>query len=57
LSDAELAHHLLRQDGWKLQIVKHRQRAFKITGSPGFWSAASFGLAAIGRLSKDCEYA
>jgi transposase len=29
---AELAHHLLRQDGWKLQIVKRRQRAFKITG-------------------------
>jgi hypothetical protein len=25
-----LAHHLLRQDGWKLQIVKRRQRAFKI---------------------------
>src|SRR5208282_4175601 len=24
--------HLLRQDGWKLQIVKRRQRAFKITG-------------------------
>jgi hypothetical protein len=22
----------LRQDGWKLQIVKRRQRAFKITG-------------------------
>jgi hypothetical protein len=21
-----------RQDGWKLQIVKRRQRAFKITG-------------------------
>jgi putative transposase len=26
---AELAHHLLRQDGWKLQIVKRRQRAFQ----------------------------
>jgi putative transposase len=25
-------HHLLRQDGWKLQIVKRQQRAFKITG-------------------------
>jgi len=28
----KLAHHLLRQDGWKLQIVKRRQRAFKIAG-------------------------
>jgi len=28
----KLADHLLRQDGWKLQIVKRRQRAFKITG-------------------------
>jgi hypothetical protein len=23
---------LLQQDGWKLQIVKRRQRVFKITG-------------------------
>src|ERR1700751_5264945 len=28
----KLAHHLLRQDGWKLQIVKRRQRGFKIAG-------------------------
>ena len=28
----KLARHLLWQDGWKLQIVKRRQRAFKITG-------------------------
>jgi transposase len=27
-----LARDLMRQDGWKLQIVKRRQRAFKITG-------------------------
>ena len=27
----KLARHLLRQDGWKLQIVKRRQRTFKIT--------------------------
>jgi len=43
----KLAHHLLRQDGWKLQIVKRRQRAFKITGLTGLWSAASLGFAAI----------
>ena len=29
---AELARHLLCRDGRKLQIVKRRQRAFKITG-------------------------
>jgi len=28
----KLARHLLQPDGWKLQIVKRRQRAFKITG-------------------------
>jgi hypothetical protein len=28
----KLARHLLRQDGWKLQIVKRWQRAFNITG-------------------------
>ena len=28
----KLARELLRQDGWTLQIVKRRQRAFKITG-------------------------
>ena len=28
----KLARELLRQDGWMLQIVKRRQRAFKITG-------------------------
>jgi putative transposase len=48
---AERAHHLLRQDGWKLQIVKRRQRAFKSSrsrASRGLWSAASRGLDAIG---------
>src|ERR1700738_2361970 len=28
----KLARHLLRQDGWKLQIVKRRQRAFRRSG-------------------------
>jgi transposase len=28
----KLARQLLRQDGWKLVIVKRGQRAFKITG-------------------------
>jgi hypothetical protein len=29
---AFLLRHLLQQHGWKLQIVKRRQREFKITG-------------------------
>jgi hypothetical protein len=28
----KLARQLMRQDGWKLVIVKRRQHAFKITG-------------------------
>jgi hypothetical protein len=44
----KLPRHLLRQDGWKLQIVKRRQRAFRLQASPGLWNAASTGLAAIG---------
>jgi hypothetical protein len=44
----KLARYLLRQEGWRLQIVRRRQRAFKITGLTGLWSAASLGFAAIG---------
>ena len=44
---AELAHHLLRQDGWKLQTVKRRQRAFKITGLTWIVERSLLGLAAI----------
>jgi hypothetical protein len=28
----KLARQIMREDGWKLQIVKRRQRAFKIAG-------------------------
>ncbi|MEY2603053.1 MAG: hypothetical protein QOH31_827, partial [Verrucomicrobiota bacterium] len=28
----KLARYQLRQEGWRLQIVRRRQRAFKITG-------------------------
>jgi hypothetical protein len=43
----KLARHLLRQDGWKLQIVKRWQRAFNITGltrieKPSFRFFSSF---------------
>jgi transposase len=49
----KLARHLLQQDGWKLQIVKRRQRAFKITGLT--WIVER-SFAWLGRLSKDYEY-
>jgi transposase len=39
------ARELMRQGGWKLLIVKRSQRAFKITDSPGLWSAPSHGSA------------
>ena len=53
---AELAHHLLRQDGWKLQIVKRRQRAFKITGLTWIVERSFAWLGRNRRLSKDYEY-
>src|SRR5580693_2517830 len=53
---AELAHQLLRQDGWKLQIVKRRQRAFKITGLTWIVERSFAWLGRNRRLSKDYEY-
>ena len=53
---AELAHHLLRQEGWKLQIVKRRQRAFKITGLTWIVERSFAWLGRNRRLSKDYEY-
>jgi len=53
---AELARHLLRQDGWKLQIVKRRQRAFKITGLTWIVERSFAWLGRNRRLSKDYEY-
>ena len=53
---AELAHHLLRLDGWKLQIVKRRQRAFKITGLTWIVERSFAWLGRNRRLSKDYEY-
>ncbi len=53
---AELARHLLCQDGWKLQIVKRRQRAFKITGLTWIVERSFAWLGRNRRLSKDYEY-
>ena len=46
----------MRQDGWKLQIVKRRQRAFKITGLTWIVERSFARLGRNRRLSKDYEY-
>lgn len=43
----KLARELLRQNGWTLQIVKRRQRAFKITGLTWIVERSSRGSAGI----------
>ena len=52
----KLARHLLQQDGWKLQIVKRRQRAFKITGLTWIVERSFAWLGRNRRLSRDYEY-
>lgn len=53
----KLARQILRADGWKLQIVKRRQRAFKITGLTWIVERSFAWLGRNRRLSKDYEYA
>lgn len=52
----KLARELLRNEGWKLQIVKRRQRAFKITGLTWIVERSFAWLGRNRRLSKDYEY-
>jgi putative transposase len=52
----KLARDLMRQDGWKLQIVKRRQRAFKITGLTWIVERSFAWLGRNRRFSKDYEY-
>jgi putative transposase len=52
----KLARELLRQNGWKLQIVKRRQRAFKLTGLTWIVERSFAWLGRNRRLSKDYEY-
>lgn len=52
----KLTRQLLNQDGWRLQIVKRRQRAFKITGLTWIVERSSAWLGRNRRLSKDYEY-
>jgi putative transposase len=52
----KLARELMRRDGWKLQIVKRRERAFKITGLTWIVERTFAWLGRNRRLSKDYEY-
>jgi transposase len=52
----KLARELLRDNGWKLQIVKRRERAFKITGLTWIVERSFAWLGRNRRLSKDYEY-
>src|ERR1700736_294358 len=48
--------YLLRQEGWRQQIVRRRQRAFKITGLTWIVERSFAWLCRNRRLSKDHEY-
>jgi transposase len=53
----KLARQILRENGWKLQIVKQRQRAFKITGLTWIVERTFAWLGRNRRFSEDYEYA
>jgi putative transposase len=52
----KLARELWRKDGWKLQIAKRRQRAFKIRGLTWIVERTFAWLGRNRRFSKDYEY-
>lgn len=52
----KLARALAEQQGWRLHIVKRRQRAFKITGLTWIVERTFAWLGRNRRLSKDCEH-
>jgi transposase len=52
----KLARQLLRHQGWNLQMVKRKQRAFKITGLTWIVKRTFAWLGRNRRLSKDYEY-
>jgi putative transposase len=53
----KLARELLRDNGWKLQIVKRGEGAFRITGLTWIVERTFAWLGRNRRLSKDYEYA
>ena len=52
----KLARALERNDGYTLQIVKRRQRAFRVTGLTWIVERSIAWLNRNRRLAKDCEY-
>jgi putative transposase len=52
----KLARRLLRHEGWTLQIVKRKQRAFQLTGLTWIVERTFAWLGRNRRLSKDYEY-
>ena len=52
----KLARELMREDRWKLQIVKRRQRTFKIAGLTWIVEQSFAWLGGNRRFSKDYEY-
>jgi putative transposase len=53
----KLARQILHENGWKLQIVKRRQRAFKTTGLTWIVERSLLVARPQSRFSKDYEYA
>jgi putative transposase len=51
----KLSRHLMQQNGWMLQIVKRRERAFKITALTWIAERSLAWLGLNRRLSKDYE--
>ena len=52
----ELARELERREGWRLVIVKRRERAFRIVGLTWIVERSFAWLGRNRRLSKDYEY-
>jgi putative transposase len=52
----KLARKLMREAGWQLQIVKRRQRAFKVAGLTWIVERSFAWLSRNRRFSKDYEY-
>src|SRR4030095_12340136 len=52
----KLARQLMRDNGWKLQIVKRKQRAFKVAGLTWIVERTFAWLGRNRRFSKDYEY-
>ena len=52
----KLARQLMRENGWKLQIVKRKQRAFKVAGMTWILERTFAWLSRNRRFSQDYEY-